>query len=104
MIMHNCIYCSIFPMMHFLSFSFFFIDFQGVNWTLENLRAMLEVIKEWRQLCHDQAEVYRVLRVGEPVWWEVSFMLSGGHVKKCPKSCHSFFHAVSTKILSQFAM
>lgn len=95
--MHRCIYYLPFGAQSSFSFFFFsFTDFQGVNWTLENLRAMLEVVKEWSQLCHDQAEIYQVLRVGEPVWWEVSFTLSGGHVQKCPQTCHSFFHAVST--------
>ncbi|KAK3864898.1 hypothetical protein Pcinc_029448 [Petrolisthes cinctipes] len=70
------------------------LDFQGVNWTLENFQSLLEVVKEWRQLCHDQTEVQQILRAEEPVWREVAFTLSGGHVKKSPQTCHSFFHTM----------
>lgn len=61
-----------------------------VQWTEKNLLTMLRVIKEWKLLCHDDAEVEAILGIGHPLWREVASRLSD-HYKVDPNKCFERF-------------
>lgn len=59
---------------------------------------MLKVIKEWKFLCHDDAEVETILGIGHPLWREVASRLSD-HYKVDPNKCYERFTQVSFVII-----
>lgn len=62
----------------------------GVQWTNDNTRIMLETIKEWLLLCHDNREMEEVLGCSQPLWEEVAYKLSR-RFNKCPQICWQYF-------------
>ncbi|ROT85550.1 hypothetical protein C7M84_012073 [Penaeus vannamei] len=62
----------------------------GVQWTNDNTRIMLETIKEWLFLCHDNREMEEVLGCSQPLWEEVAYKLSR-RFNKCPQICWQYF-------------
>ncbi|XP_042878221.1 uncharacterized protein LOC122257176 isoform X2 [Penaeus japonicus] len=62
----------------------------GVQWTNDNTRIMLETIKEWLLLCHDNQEMEEVLGCSQPLWEEVAYKLSR-RFNKCPQICWQYF-------------
>lgn len=62
----------------------------GVQWTNDNTRIMLETIKEWLFLCHDNREMEDVLGCSQPLWEEVAYKLSR-RFNKCPQICWQYF-------------
>lgn len=62
----------------------------SVRWTEGNIRVMLDTLKEWRLLCHDDGELELMLGSGQPVWKEVASRLSNRY-KVCPNKCQERF-------------
>ncbi|XP_071529650.1 uncharacterized protein [Panulirus ornatus] len=58
----------------------------SVQWTENNIRTMLNTIKEWRLLCHDDAELELMLGSDMLLWKEVASRLSN-HYKVDPNKC-----------------
>ncbi|XP_069190037.1 uncharacterized protein [Procambarus clarkii] len=62
----------------------------SIKWTTDNICIMLDTVKEWQLLCHDDAEVEATRAEGHPMWNEVAYRLSRRY-KKCPNVCQKFF-------------
>nr|XP_053628904.1 uncharacterized protein LOC128686166 isoform X2 [Cherax quadricarinatus] len=62
----------------------------SIQWTSDNICIMLDTVKEWQLLCHDNNEVEAVRAGGQPLWNEVAYKLSR-RIKKCPDVCQRFF-------------
>ncbi|XP_042237293.1 uncharacterized protein LOC121876307 isoform X2 [Homarus americanus] len=62
----------------------------SIQWTIDNVSILLETVREWQLLCHDDEEVAETLAVGQPLWHEVAYKLSR-RLRKCPDVCHMFF-------------
>lgn len=78
-----------------LYFSTFYFsqEYGSVRWTEGNIRVMLDTLKEWRLLCHDDGELELMLGSGQPVWKEVASRLSNRY-KVCPNKCQERFSLV----------
>lgn len=72
----------------------------SVQWSDENVQSMLTTVKEWRQLCHDEVELERILGKGHPLWDEVAYNLSR-RVKKCPDLCKDYFDMLCCKYIRE---
>lgn len=77
----------------FLLYIFSFIEYGSVRWTEANIRIMLDTLKEWRLLCHDDGELEILLGSGQPVWKEVASRFSNRY-KVCPNKCQERFSLV----------
>lgn len=75
-------------------FFFHFQEYGSVRWTEGNIRVMLDTLKEWRLVCHDDGELELMLGSGQPVWKEVASRLSNRY-KVCPNKCQERFSLVT---------
>lgn len=62
----------------------------SIQWTNDNICIMLNAVKEWQLLCHDDAELTDSRAADQPLWNEVAYKLSR-RFRKCPNACQTFF-------------
>lgn len=65
-----------------------------VQWTEDNLRILLNTVKEWRLLCHDEVEFEDLLgSANSALWKEVAGRVKE-HKKVTPLKCQECFNQV----------
>lgn len=74
-----------------------------VQWTEDNLRILLNTVKEWRLLCHDELEFEELLgSANSALWKEVAGRVKE-HKKVTPLKCQECFNQLCREYRSAVA-